>query len=119
MSIQAIKNLKDFCLKQDKDGIISLRPSHSYYYQIQTTMLCAKRERCDFVVCTKEDMHIERVTYNKELVIKKWIPSLQEFYFNALLPELACPRHQQGGICEPEDWLGNSSDEWQNKVSNM
>ena len=64
-------------------------------------------------------MHIERVTYNKELVIKKWIPSLQEFYFNALLPKLACPRHQQGGIREPEDWLGNSSDEWQNKVSNM
>ena len=29
------------------------------------------------------------------------------FYFAAILPELAIPRLQRGGICEPKDWLHN------------
>ena len=38
MQIQeAVKQLKDFCLKCDK-GLISLRTSHNYYYQVQATM---------------------------------------------------------------------------------
>lgn len=57
----AVTKLKNFCLKQDQDGLISLRPSHSYFYQIQATMLCTKRKWCDFVLCTKEDMHVERI----------------------------------------------------------
>ena len=117
MTIQdAIKNLKDFCLKQDQDGLITLRTSHNYYYQVQTTMMCAKRKWCDFVVCTNQDMHVERIPYNEELLINKLLPSLQSFYFSAVLPELTCPRHQKGGIREPEDWLDNST-EWQDKFS--
>lgn len=85
-----------------------LRTSHKYFYQVQATMLCTKREWCDFVVCTNKDMHIERIT--RTSLMDKVLPSLKSFYFSAILPELACPRFQQGGIREPQDWLDSSSD---------
>ena len=49
-------------------GLIYLRTSHNYYYQVQATMLCTQRKWCDFVVCTKNDIHIERIPYNEELM---------------------------------------------------
>lgn len=112
----AVTKLKNFCLKQDQDGLISLRPSHSYFYQIQATMLCTKRKWCDFVLCTKEDMHVERIPCTD--LMNTVLPTLQSFYFNAILPELACPRNQNGGIREPQEWLIDSTD-WQDKVSKL
>lgn len=38
---------------------------------------------------------------------KKVMPKLHEFYFYALLSELALPHHHKGGICEPSDCLGD------------
>lgn len=108
MSIQeAVQQLKDFCLKCDKDGLISLRTSHNYYYQVQATMLCTERNWCDFVVCTKKDIHIERIPYNQELM-NSVLPKLEQFYFEAILPELACPK-SPGEIREPKQWTSQLS----------
>ena len=104
---EAVRTLKDFCLQQDKDGLISLCQNHKYFYQVQATMLCTKRDWCDFIVCTSQDMHIERVLRTN--LMDKVLPNLKSFYFSAILPELACPSYQQGGIREPQDWLKNSS----------
>ena len=49
------------------------------------------------MVQTEQDIHIERVYRDKEwwgLQLEK----LRNFYFDSLLPELACPRHRKGGI---------------------
>jgi len=45
---EAIKKQKDFCLKCDENGLITLRTSHNYYYQVQAMMFCTKRDWCDF-----------------------------------------------------------------------
>ncbi len=74
---------------------------HDYYFQIQCQLYCEGKEWCDYVVRTEKDISIQRITRDN-----KWweeqLPRIKNFYFNALLPELACPRYRQGGIREPD-----------------
>ena len=56
---EAIKKVKDLCLVEDENGHTTLKKSHPYYYQVQATMFCMKRNWCDFVVNTTQDLHIE------------------------------------------------------------
>jgi len=95
---------KNFCLQLDKEGKLALKRNHDYYYQIQCAMFCTKHQWCDFVVMTK-DLHLERIYFDLNFC-KKFVPKLCEFYFTAILPELAS---EQGAIREPEQWL---TDEW-------
>ncbi len=65
-------------------------------------LYCTDKMWCDFVVCTRKDMHVERIHRDR-----KWwgtqLAKLRKFYFTALLPELACPRFRYGDIREPLD----------------
>ncbi len=84
-----------FCLG-DNDNKYTLKHRHDYYYQIRCQLYCADCDWCDFVVKTEQDIHIERIYRDKtwwELQLEK----LKVFYFDSLLPELACPRHRKGG----------------------
>ena len=69
---------------------------HDYYYQVQCQLYCCDLEWCDFVVRTEKELHVERIYRDR-----KWwasqLEKLREFYFNSLLPELACPRKGKGG----------------------
>ena len=96
---EACTQIKGFCIKKQHTKIF-LDTRHDYYHQIQCQLLCDKKEWCDFVVKTNQDLYIERVYQDKEWwVINK--AKLKKFYFDSLLPELACPRHRTGGIREP------------------
>ena len=90
-----------FCLELDKETKTRrLKRRHDYYFQIQCQLYCTDKTWCDFVVRTTRDMHIERIHRDS-----KWwgvqLAKLRKFYFDALLPELACPRFRYGGIREP------------------
>ena len=97
---EACSSGSTFCLKQERDGTHKLKHTHDYYHQIQCQLHCVNREWCDFVVRTELDMHVERVHRDR-----KWwdqqLPKLKAFYYDALLPELACPRSGKGAIREP------------------
>ena len=102
-SIDEACRCKNFCLqkKENNDEIqYTLKKRHDYYYQVQCQMYCNEREWCDFVLCTENDIHVERIYRNT-----KWwdeqLPILKSFYFRALLPELSCPRYGKGTIREP------------------
>lgn len=100
MTMQEYCKVKSSCLEEKRDGKITLRHGHDYYYQVQCQMYCTGREWCDFVVRTNKDIHIERICRDRkwwELQLEK----CQQFYFDALLPELASPRFGKGGIREP------------------
>ena len=100
---EACDKVKSFCLeKQEEAGEVmyTLKRRHDYYYQIQCQMYCSKVEWCDFVLRTNKDLHVQRIPWNPDWW-KQQLPRLKEFYFDALLPELACPRHGKGGIREP------------------
>lgn len=88
-----------FCLKK-AENIYKLNRRHDYYYQIQCQLYCVDRDWCDFVLRTDKDIHIESI-YRDKAWWDEQLPALEKFYFNALLPELASPRHRKGGIREP------------------
>ena len=89
-----------FCLVREKN-MYKLKRRHDYYFQVQCQLYCTDRNWCDFVLRTNKDIHIERIYRDK-----KWwgvqMTKLRKFYFTALLPELACPRHRKGGIRESQ-----------------
>ena len=89
-----------FCLEKNKDkNTYRLKRQHDYYYQVQCQLYCTERNWCDFVLRTNKDMHVERIYREKEWWDRQ-LPKLKKFYFESMLPELACPRYRLGGIRE-------------------
>lgn len=99
---EACKTKTFFLQRKEQNGEVKyiLKRRHDYYFQVQCQLYCENREWCDFVVRTEKDISIERIPRDR-----KWweeqLQKLEDFYFHALLPELACPRYRQGGIREP------------------
>lgn len=62
-------------------------------------MYCCNVDWCDFVVRTQQEIHIERILRDNQWWEEK-LPQLKQFYFDAVLPELASPRQGKGGIRE-------------------
>ena len=88
-----------FCLT-NKKNTFQLKNKHDYYFQIQCQLYCVDREWCDFVLTTEKDIHVERIRRDRKWWDEKLV-LLRRFYFDAVLPELACPRYRKGGIREP------------------
>ena len=95
--------MPSFCLeKEENDGSIMyrLKRRHDYFYHIQCQLCCTERQWCDFVLRTEKELHVERIDRDTTWW-ERQLPRLRSFYVDALLPELACPRHCKGGIREP------------------
>ena len=88
-----------FCLERKKDNMYKLKARHDYYFQIQCQLYCTDRNWCDFVLRTNKAIHVERI-YRDSIWWQQQLKKLRKFFFTALLPELACPRHRKGGIRE-------------------
>ena len=70
-------------------------------------MSCTGRKWCDLVIRTTVDLHVERVMFDPEFW-KSVMCHLHSFYFSAILPELAVPSLQKGGIRGSSEWLHDS-----------
>ena len=84
---------KDF-FASTKDGKVTLKRNHNYFFQIQGQMAICKRNWCDFVIMKTKEMIIERIIFDPKLW-QETLPKLESFYDKAILPELACPRVPQ------------------------
>lgn len=61
--IEACKaKLIDFCEFDDIRQTMSLKKTHSYYYQVQGLLLITKRILCYFLVATQAGIFVERIT---------------------------------------------------------
>ena len=89
-----------FCLSQTEENELRLKKRHDYWFQIQCQLYCVDKQRCDFVVRTNKQLHVEHIYRDT-----KWwglhLYKLRKFYFCSVLPELACPRFRCGEIREP------------------
>lgn len=92
----ACEKIRSFCLEK-KGKVYQLRRGHDYYYQVQCQLYCDNKWWCDFVLRTEKELFVERISRDTQWWDKQ-LPRLREFYFEALLPELACPRYNKGGI---------------------
>ena len=96
-------NSSNFYLQVDKTANnVQLKQRHDYYYQVQCQMYMYNTQWCDhdFAVRTNKDIHIQHM-YRDSKWWGQQLSKLRQFYFSALLPELACPRFCYGGIREP------------------
>ena len=96
LTIKEACKVSSFCLERKEDKYC-LKKGHDYYYQVQCQLYCCDREWCDFVVRTEKELHVERILRNTGWWNTQ-LEKLKAFYFQALLPELACPRYHKGGI---------------------
>ncbi|XP_078329794.1 uncharacterized protein LOC144624228 [Crassostrea virginica] len=106
--MQATKTVKDFCLVE-KNGVLSLKKNHLYYYQCQGLVNVTGLPWIDFVVrsLSPYQIHIERIYSDKDLWNEIMLPKLTAFYHQVLLSELAAPRYNKvPGIREPGIWVG-------------
>jgi hypothetical protein len=101
------KQYGNFCLRREKKGEskMTLHKKHAYYYQVQGLLAITEAAWCDFVVKTDIDLFVQRVYPDCTFWQQVMMPKLTKFYYKALLPELASPRHQKGGIREPGQWV--------------
>lgn len=83
----AVDKSKNFCLDQLPEGIFKLKHDHSYFYQCQLQMFVTKRNFCDFVVWSPNQLHIERVEADEQL-IETAVPKSKTFWRLCILPEL-------------------------------
>ena len=98
MTLSEAVSKSTFCLEKDKDsGKYRLKQKHDYFYQVQCQLYCTNKAWCDFVVHTEKELHVERI-HRQTSWWDSILDKLKPFYFNSLLPELACPRHHKGGI---------------------
>ncbi len=99
-SVNEACNKKDF-MTSLKDGQVTLKRSHKYFYQVQGQMAVCQRSWCDFVIWTPSSITVERIPFDEKLWMEV-LPQLEYFFDNAILPELASPHHPQGqNILEP------------------
>lgn len=80
-------NDKKFCLQPDLSGVKRLDSDHQYFFQAQCQIFSCKKEFCDFVVWTEEDIHIECIEPDDEFWESASLIA-KRFFTTSLLPEL-------------------------------
>ena len=92
---QAAATLKGFCSVLNSKGILELKRTHSYFYQVQGSLAITCKPWCHFVIWTPKGLSVQIIQADPEF----WAPvSLRiiQFYKRAVLPELALPRYSAG-----------------------
>ena len=77
-SIEEVVGAGKFCLEKQHDGKYQLKRDHAYYYQCQLQLFVTGHSFCDFVIWTKEELHIERITLD-EALIESALPIAEKF----------------------------------------
>ena len=97
MSLKEALEDKKFFLKQSGDSV-TLKISHSYFYQLQVQMFCANLIRTDLVVWfgDNEPLFIESIFFDENFWTSKALPRLDYFYRRATLPEFFTRRFESG-----------------------
>ena len=67
------------CLKS-VNGLLKLKKTHEYYYQVQGQLGITGLKWCDFMVCCSDDWHIETIHFDQEF-FNDMHAKLSEFFF--------------------------------------
>lgn len=103
----AIDTIPNFPL-QMAGNKYTLKKSHPFYYQIQGALKATKLSLCHLVLRGYNSIAVVDVPFD-HIFYEAQAAKLRVFYFNYILPELAHPLFQYGGI---RDCLGVDPDEF-------
>ncbi|XP_047202548.1 uncharacterized protein LOC124856284 isoform X3 [Girardinichthys multiradiatus] len=70
-----------------RNGVLQLKKAHRHYWHMQGEMMVTGTSWCDLVVCSNEDILVQRI-YRDEDIIKFMKRKLEEFFFYYYLPNL-------------------------------
>ncbi|XP_020896110.2 uncharacterized protein LOC110235034 [Exaiptasia diaphana] len=84
-AIQAAKEVKTFMCREE-NGLLFLKESDPYYYQVQGQMGITGAKWCDFIVYTTQGISVQRIEYDSDFW-KAEAKKLGEFYFSHFLPK--------------------------------
>ncbi|XP_078655620.1 uncharacterized protein LOC144902215 [Branchiostoma floridae x Branchiostoma belcheri] len=113
--LEAAKQFKSFPL-QEVNGTLQLPKKHDYYYQIQGQLKIAKLQWADFAVWTPAGIHIQRISQDEVFWNTAMFPNLKWFFYNCMLPELACPRYPHMPLREPPEVVDAAAKRQSGKV---
>ncbi|KAM7290152.1 uncharacterized protein ISCGN_026818 [Ixodes scapularis] len=87
---------KKFCCEV-VDGLVRLKKTHAYFYQVQGQMAVTGHQWCDFVFWTNNttvanSTHVETIAFDKKFVDGALLPGLIYFAKHALFPEVVTGR---------------------------
>ena len=83
---QAVKKSPSFCL-QNNNGMMQLKRSHQYFYQIQLQLFVTRLLWCHFVIWTPNEIFVEEIHYDQNFV-EVAVSKARKFYFNVYLPAI-------------------------------
>ncbi|KAM4613259.1 uncharacterized protein ACJ7VT_011392 [Polymixia lowei] len=82
-----IRNFVDYRFLHYQYGVLELKKTHSYYWQMQGEMMVTGTDWCDLVVFTDDDILVQRV-YRNKAITKVMKEKLDNFFFSYHLPGL-------------------------------
>jgi hypothetical protein len=71
----------------EKDGLVQLKTTHPYYYQVQTQLGVTEHDFAYYVVWSSCAIHIEIINFNS-IVWKEICEKSRLVFYNGVLPEL-------------------------------
>lgn len=78
------------------DGVLKLKKTHNYYYQVMGQMGVTGLDWVDFFIWTPKGCSIERIAYDDHTWNEVMVPVLRKFYIHNFLPELYTDRVKRG-----------------------
>ena len=75
-----------FCLTKDNDKW-KLKRTHTYYYQVQMQLAVCKLPYCDFIVWSRGEVIVERITVDYAFYNSK-MEDVRHFFIYGVLPEI-------------------------------
>ena len=112
---QVAEENSNFFLVQDDDGILRLKETHQYYYQVQMQMKFCNVQYCDFVVWNKDVWINQRIELKSEF-IDDAISRTESFIRLGILPELVGKWYTKPGKSSHTEHLLNDDTESTDQV---
>ena len=81
-----------------KDGQLTLKKRHDFYFQIQGLLEVFDLPYCMLVVAGFDSKCAVRVERDRDVFERVMLPKLRQFYFGAILPERVYPMKRRGGL---------------------
>ena len=75
------------CLEMQLDGVMTLKKTHTYFYQVQAQIKLCNAKFCDFVVWNEKDLFVQRILPDDSFVLSAF-EKATEFFKVGILPEL-------------------------------
>ncbi|XP_050066973.1 uncharacterized protein LOC126555927 [Aphis gossypii] len=91
-AVSAVNNkLLQYCIVSENNKKMKLKKNHDYYYQIIGQLHITQKEKCYFIIHTKNWTNVEIILYDNEFWNTQMANKLKLFYTNCILPEIVDP----------------------------